>query len=279
MRDISLSEDIFVREEVSSEETFKVSGLPLKPIIGGVGNIRLTVSKVGLYQINSTMEEWAEDLLSRLVSERSALGRPLTPQEVGPICDKDPEWVNDDSGLIAQCLRSVSDSTVGHTVALISGDRRLGNQMAETCNVTVVRIRPRDYAVACYREGLDPKLPHMRVLQMHVGYRLNLVLVDTGSISADAVHMAEEDNRIFKRSVTQTGWQNGRRFSKINLVEATARQRFKTEAHRPVSRPRVWRQGSRPAESVYSSHSSWKRSTTRSSNSSWWRNGPPPSIR
>jgi hypothetical protein len=46
------------------------------------------------------------------------------------------------------------------------------------------------------------------------------------------------------------------------------------EVHRPVTRPRIWRSGSRPHESSYSSHSSWKGSVRSSrTDSSWWRSG------
>lgn len=277
LRDVSLSEDIYVREEVSVEETFKVAGLPLRPMIGTCETIRTTKTKVGLYQINSNMEEWSEDLLNRLLKERDRLGRSLDPQEMGPICDEDPEWVNDDSGLIARCHRECSGHSADYTVFLISNDKRLANQMAETCNVKVIRIRPREYVVECASRGLDPKEAYPDVISKRTGVLPTHVYIDTGSISADAVHLEKgDDDKIVHRAVTQTGWNAGKRFAKVKLTKLEERVRFKTYRHYPVTRPKLWRAGSRPVESVYSSHSSWKRNSSESSRSSWWRSSLPP---
>jgi hypothetical protein len=281
LRDISLSEDIFVRQEVSAEETFKVSGIPLRPIDDGKPRTRFTVSRVGLYQINNAMEEWADHLLDRLLSERDRLGRPLSPHEAGPIFDQDREWVNDDSGLIAQCHRDTSGTDPRYVVALVSNDRRLANQMAETCNVPVYRIRPREYAIECYRQSLEPKDAQKALVAKAMGNRQGPthLYVDTGSLSADAVHLVEdEDGSILKRTVTATGWNGSKRFSRVTLTKTPALLHWKAEKHRPVTRPKVWRQGSRPAESIYSSHSSWRRThKSASSDSAWWRPGSPPS--
>jgi len=271
LRDITLSEDIFVREEVSAEETFKIQGLPLRPYIGTGERIYSTKTKVGLYQISTTMEEWSENLLGRLITSRDRLNRPLEPHEVGPICDIDPEWVNDDSVIIAQCHRECSGPMAKYSVILISDDRRLANQMAETCNVSVLRIRSRDYVAACTNAHLDPKMKHMEILTNKVKIREARVYIDTGSISANAVHLTEEDNKIILRKVQHTGWIDHHRYTRVHLNPVQMPSRFKTEMHRPVSRPKFWRSGSRPVESVYSSHSSWNRSSSNSSNSSWWR--------
>jgi len=50
LNDVSLSEDIFVREEVSVEETYKVGGIPLRPYFQCGEKLRPTRIKVGLYR-------------------------------------------------------------------------------------------------------------------------------------------------------------------------------------------------------------------------------------
>jgi len=277
LRDISLSEDIFVREEVSVEETFKVGGITLRPIYSQGPVTRYSKTKVGLYQINQTMEEWAEDLLGRLQEAKAKIGRPLHPDEMGTICDQDTEWVNDDSGLIARCHRDNADAGARHAVILISGDRRLANQMAETSNVLVIRILPREYVVACTNRGLNPQEVNRALLNEKLGRACPPhIYIDMGSLAADSVSLVQDSGTIYRRTVLDTGWDGDRRFSKVNLTEQRVSFRFRVEKHYPITRPRYWRSGSTPAESSYSSHASWRRGTSSSSESSWWRQGPPP---
>jgi hypothetical protein len=275
LHDVTLSEDIFVREEVSAEETYKVAGIVLRPYLSHGEITRRTKTKVGLYQINSTQEEWSEDLLRRLVSERDRLGRSLTSQEMGPICDQDPEWVNDDTGLIARCLRDVSGTKARYTVCLVSADRRLANKMAETCNVQVIRIHPKQLLPMLLSRGETPHSgTNVEFLSEH-GILCDYYYVDTGSLSAASVETVEEDGTLYRRTVLSTGWEGQKRFSKITLSKLSTTS-LRKEIHRPVTRPRIWRSGSRPYESAYSSHSSWRQSRASSaSDSAWWRRVDP----
>nr|UYL94517.1 MAG: hypothetical protein [Leptosphaeria biglobosa narnavirus 2] len=278
LHDVSLSEDIFVREEVSVEETFKVGGIPLRPYFSCGEQLRPTKIKVGLYNINQTMEEWSENLLERLRNERDRLGRPLRPSEMGPICDQDREWVNDDSGLIAQAHRVTSGTKASYKVVLVSRDRRLANQMAETCNATVIRLDPREFVRLAHSHGyaIDANIPTEFLKEY--GVDGDVILTDSGAISAASVRMVEENGVIHHRSVLETGWYQGHRFSRISLTKVW-KTRLMKEIHRPVTRPRIWRSGSRPHESAYSSHSSWKRSVRSSrTDSSWWRGSTSPTL-
>jgi hypothetical protein len=278
LRDVSLSEDIFVRDEVSVEETFKVGRIPLRPFTSSGQRTRMTKTSIGLYRINSSMEEWSEDLLERLKSERDRLGRPLRPQEVGPICDANPEWVNDDSGLIARCHRDTAGDKASYEVALISGDRRLANQMAETCNVTVKRLSPREFARTATDFGIQLEAGMNPYFLRKRGVRSDFIYIDTGAISAASVPLVEEAGITYHRQVHHTGWDGDRRFSKVTLTKLP-KTRLLEEVHQPVRRPRIWRSGSRPHESAYSSHSSWKGSLrTSRSDQSWWRSGNPPPL-
>jgi hypothetical protein len=275
LRDVTLSEDIFVREEVSAEETFKVGGIPLRPYFSYGGELRPTKTRVGLYQINSTMEEWSEDLLRRLKQERDRLGRPLTAQELGPICDQDPEWVNDDTGLIGRCLRDVSGTKARYTVCLVSADRRLANKMAETCNVTVIRVNPRDFVFYANARGEQLSSTVDPTFLREYGVACDQYYIDSGSVSATSVALTDIGGVLYHRTVLATGWQGESRFSKVTLTKVD-NSRLRKEVHRPVTRPRTWRSGSRPYESAYSSHSSWKASVRNASTESpWWRRTEP----
>jgi len=278
LRDVSLSEDIFVRDEVSVEETFKVAGIPLRPYFSGGEKLRPTKVKVGLYQINQSMEEWSEHLLERLKSERDAKGRPLRPHEVAPIFDEDREWVNDDTGLIDQCHRKVSGTRASYRVGLVSSDKRLANQMAETCNVTVIRLHPQEFVRAAFLKGIEiHSKTNPNFLNEFGDMNLDHIFMDSGSVAASAVRMTDESGVLYSRTVLETGWSEGSRFSKVSLTKVP-QTRLVKQVHRPVTRPKTWRSGSRPYESSYSSHSSWKGSIRSSgSESSQWRveNKPP----
>jgi len=280
LRDVSLSEDIFVRDEVSVEETFKVGGIPLRPFYSSGAKLQTTKTKIGLYQINSSMEEWSENLLERLRKKRDELGRPLRPSEVGPICDEDPEWVNDDTGLIARVHRLTSGTKQSYRIGLVSGDKRLANQMAETCNVTVIRLHPQEFVRLAHLNGLtiDSKI-NPGFINEYQELPCDHIVVDTGSVAAAAAAVTEELGVLYRRSVLETGWLQGRRFSKISLTKLNKHRAVK-QVHKPVTRPKIWRSGSRPYESAYSSHSSWKSSSRSSrSDSSWWRSDAPPLTR
>jgi len=277
LRDVTLSEDIFVREEVSVEETFKVGGIPLRPYFSSGAKLRPTRTKVGLYQINQSMEEWSENLLERLILERNRLGRPLHPSEMGPICDEDREWVNDDSGLIAQAQRLTSGTKSSYRIGLISADKRLANQMAETTNSVVVRLHPQEFARLAFLKGIEISSgTNPNFINEFGNLNLDTILMDSGSVSAHAVSMSEEDGVLYRRTVLETGWSEGTRYSKISLTKLP-KTRLVTQVHRPVTRPKIWRSGSRPYESSYSSHSSWRDSVRSSdTDSSWWRGGTSP---
>jgi len=278
LRDVSLSEDIFVRDEVSAEETFKIEGLPLRPYFLSGPRIRFTKTKVGLYQISSTQEEWSEDLLQRLKDERSTKGRPLKPVEIEPIFMANPEWVNDDTGLIGLCHRLTSNERQRQAISLVTEDRRLANKMAETCNVTVIRISTQEFVRISQTEGVTLTADMNPDFLRKYGVDTPHILLDTGSISAAATNVVEENGVQYRRSVRSTGWVGDTRSSSLTMVRVRPTY-LRKEVHRPVTRPRIWRSGSRPGESVYSSHESWRSTrTSRSGSSTWWRPGEPPSL-
>jgi len=270
LNDISISEDMYFRDEVSSEETFKVGGITLDPIYSHSGNKPVvTRNKVGLYEIGSNMEEWAEDLSRRIKERRDELGKPVPHDDLHEIFMEDPEWVNDDSGLIATCMENHAGYTAKQaSVVLVTNDRRLTRQMANTCNLSVLRINPRDYILYAGEGYL--RIPHPDLLQLrHVGVPpVDKVYLDTGSIAALSATLCEEKGTVVERIVTETGVVRGKRTTSVVLRNTGRPLKIRVEEiQHPIVRPKVWRSHSRPASTVYSS----------SDHSKDWR-GPPTSL-
>jgi len=199
IEDLTITEDLHSREDVSEEQTFKVGGLILRPILGDkIQRIR-TTAKVGLYEISKPMEQWADDTYRRLLSHRVE-GKPLRRDDVLNEIMKDPEWVNDDTGLIELCLRiTPALHQRSARVVLVSLDRRLANQMSNTCNVQVDRLHPITYIMRMRRLGLDPIKDRAQALSLfgtefparERSDPVREVFVDTGSCASVLSNMEE----------------------------------------------------------------------------------------
>jgi hypothetical protein len=213
---ITFPEDMFIRTEVSTEETYKVGGIPLS-LTDKEGSyyVKTTTSKVGLYEISGNMLTWAEDHADRLVNLRNEKERPLTLQEVTQIYAIDREWVNDDLLLIAEAIRLTLPTTQGvGGIGLISKDTRLAKRMASSCNTNVYLMNPSDVITHIQRENwnslskvtlgeLKPYLGHYENVKM------NGVLIDTGSLMHACAPIINMDKEITSPDVNHTwAWEN-----------------------------------------------------------------------
>jgi len=255
LNDISFSEDMFFRDEVSSEETFKVGGITLYPIYNHTGlKPVVTRNKVGLYEIGSTMEEWADDLSSRLKNKRDELGKPIPHDTLHEIFMEDPEWVNDDSGLIATCIKDhLSTTAKTASVVLVTGDRRLSRQMANSCNLSIFRIHPREYILWAGEEYFHTPHPDLMKLSASGVPPPDKAYLDSGSIAAFSATLCEERGTVVERIVTETGVAT-KRYTKIVLRETERPINLRVEEiQHPIVRPKKWRSHSKPASTIYSS--------------------------
>jgi hypothetical protein len=229
IEDLTITEDLHSREDVSEEQTFKVGGLTLRPIIGNKIRKIETTTKVGLYEINTTMEEWSENLYRRLLSHRVP-GKPLRRDEVLTEIMTDPEWVNDDTGLIEMCLHETEKlHQRSARVVLVSLDKRLANQMSNTCNVQVERLHPMSYIVAMRALGRDPIKDRDEALSLLAGRiparersdPVRNFYVDTGSLAHTLSNLDEfvEDGklRLVRRDHLRKGVINGHRTTQYAL--------------------------------------------------------------
>jgi len=201
IEDLTITEDLHSREDVSEEQTFKVGGLTLRPILGDkIRSIR-TSTKVGLYEINQSMEEWSESLFRRILSHRDGQ-KPVSRDDVLSEIMRDPEWVNDDTGLIELCLRDTRDlHQRSARVVLVSMDNRLANQMSNTCNVQVERLHPLSYIMrmrALDKDPINDRDLALSLLSELVPSRersdpVRQIYVDTGSVAHFLSNMTDVD--------------------------------------------------------------------------------------
>jgi len=255
IEDLTISEALYLRDEVSEEETFKVGGIPLNPVYGHPRRPIQTTTKVGLYQINSGMEEWAENLTARLLSHRVD-GEPIRRSDAHAEFLADPEWVNDDSGIIARGLRdSLSFHARSFRVILASDDKRLANQLSNTCNIYVHRVSARDYIQYAVSNGfsfqdINPGVERFTDAFINAYGRedpIRQVYVDTGSIASAAAKLQFEgsssgSNKLFERKLVETGLNaSGKRFEKYTLVELESRTYLPCQFIGPTQKAKRYR--------------------------------------
>jgi len=245
--DLTSSEDMFLRTDVSEDESMRVGGIPLRPIINNMKEV-LTTTTVGLYQIGTGMYEWAEKLTQRLISSREKKG-VLSSADALLDYEVDPEWVNDDTLIIARCLRDTAGlHGKAQTVLLVSADKRLGHQLANTCNLHVVRLDPTDYILWSIRHGRDPiheePEPADIVGEIPSLYDANLVrhvYVDTGSVGA---YLAKVDPdldhgvRIRTPRSSRVHPVTGKREYRYDIHSVPDRFRIRGVRHVPVLKPK-----------------------------------------
>jgi hypothetical protein len=276
IEDLTITEDLHSRLDVSEEQTFKVGGLVLRPILGDrVARVETSI-KVGLYEINQSMEQWADDLHDRLLSHRVP-GRSLKREEVLTEVMKDPEWVNDDTGLIELCLHSTQAlHQKSARVVLVSMDKRLANQMSNTCNVQVERLHPLPYILRMRAEGKDPIIDRDQALSL-MGKEfparersdpIRLILVDTGSVAHILSNLEEYQEGVpesaMKREHVSKGVdENGHRWTKYALKVIPSRMlSLNTVPVRPVLRDRRYQHSQ--SSRISARTKSWRTQSTGS---------------
>jgi len=278
--DLTTSEDLFLRTEVSEEESMRVGSLLLRPIVGKAQQLVRTRAQVGMYQIGTGMYEWASDLSQRLTRLRDQRGHALSPEDALTEYEVSPEWVNDDSLLIARCLRDTGGRSMRSTpVILVSADKRLGHQMAETCNVTVYRVGPASYIMLALALGRDPM---SEIDPFIISSYINglsdapaeCIYTDTGSVAAFLSKISHHDDEfVYIKRITSESFPEQsaqKRSYTYDLVKLDIRAQLKVCKHTPVLAPKRFRGGGTPQGESSSRRS---RLTIRSLSHKSWREG------
>lgn len=242
IEDLTFSEDLFLRKEVSEDETLRVGSIPLLPLVKSNKIVRTTTS-VGLYQIGSGMFEWAADLATRLENHRDKLGHSLTPEDALQDYEVDPEWVNDDTLIISQCRRDTAHLSKGRcAVILVSADKRLGNQIANSCAVAVYRIDPRDYIpwsrgpqIRSGSAATDPFVVQSFFSRKVVPEPVKMY-IDTGSMNAYLSRMQtlEDGSFVVRKTSSAVHHPDGRRKVRYTLIKLDVPQNLRCFYHAPV---------------------------------------------
>jgi hypothetical protein len=249
IEDLDIREDLFLRTDVSEEETYKVGGIPLDVMYSHGIRRYITTTSVGLYQINQSMNDWATNLVDRLVNRRGG-GNALTPDEAIQEYIKDPEWVNDDSTIIGRALIEHAGANFRTTrVVLISDDRRLANQLANTANLQVIRLPTRTYILWADWESIpnpkDPSIEDVLDFVPQSGRRdpVRAVYTDTGSLAATQAKLeavsTDRPGEYYTRTIRQIGYDTcGKRFARYTLTPSKHLPYMRVEIHNPVLIPR-----------------------------------------
>jgi len=155
LRSLPFPDDMYIAEEVSFGNTFKVPGIDLiDPTLGKY--LGTTTTKVGLLNISSTMVEWGQRVVDRFRAARDLHGRPLTQSEVIEIYSMDTEWIEDDFVIASQAIGMqqslgimgiATNMTKGETTLdtyfiLLSDDIRLGRKISNATGIPVAMIHP-----------------------------------------------------------------------------------------------------------------------------------------
>jgi hypothetical protein len=188
--DLQYSEDMFLRSQVSEDESMKVAGITLDVEMSEGIKTQTTKAEIGLYQINSTMLEWADHIVSKL-KETPEEEYPIRPEVITHIYRQDREWVNDDHALIGMAIDATKDLSNNAEVALISEDKRLANQMMIQANCRVILINPLS-AYETFREKEWNSTTEITPDELFRGYREQkyttglsvpvIVLIDSGAL-------------------------------------------------------------------------------------------------
>jgi hypothetical protein len=278
LNDLPRSEDMYLRTEVSGEESMKVSGISLHVQGRDKYISQKTVAKVGLYQISSSMQEWASELTDKLANFPQ---RPIPRSEVVTMFSENREWVNDDTLLIYQCGVDCAGLDNNTCVALISNDKRQANQMARTNNVWCILVDPLSVA-ECFANkewGATLKVEPEELIQKFLPtertaeqiHSLHRVYVDTGALLAALSKVEKEprafDHRIMIRHPVSCGNKSGIRSETYDLEGRPPNQYLRFRVYTPEGlRNRKKKKSHSYSHSSYSSAYAWEPKGTKRSN-------------
>jgi len=242
--DFTASEDMFLREEVSTEESLKVSGIPLNVKLRGQYRERFTTSKIGLYEISKTQQEWAENLSTLLKSEAEHM-RPIPPYIVREIFFDNREWVNDDSQIVAYITKVAMEKNLNHTdsICIVTTDEKLCRRAAHSANIIISKIEPVSYALRCRTLGINPQNPEerhkFRIIDEitsskcfpSYAHRPKDIVIDTGSLAAHLSKLEEVQSgkahsrpKIGKKAIINVGTNDKGRFERYSIKIRTSQE-------------------------------------------------------
>jgi hypothetical protein len=278
IEDIPRSEDIFIRDEVSSEESLKVGGITLRPLQGKKNQpFQVTTTKVGLYEIGPGMLEWANDKVETLRNLRDAKGR-IDRKDLLAVYSHNPEWVRDDSLLIGVAIQKSMVTPLGKPLYYIGTDKKLARRIANSTFRQVYMLHPTLLVARLGLKSISAKteIPLKSINEVvaknHHFIEPGFVLQDSGSILAHTMKMEKDEkkNKFFRRELVSYGndGPKGRRKAHYRLEPVIGELRYLT-----ISPIKKELRASAKARDVYhlGVESNWRRRPSSSSSGSLGR--------
>jgi hypothetical protein len=236
LEDLSQTYNMYLRDEISCEESLKVPGIPLLRQTGQGSNLSFTTTKVGLYNISQTQEAWASGLAEKLKDLREVEQGPISPELVRDLYFKNREWVSDDLLIISKVTDFAMKENLSYRdiVGIITTDVKECRRAANSANVTVAMIHPSTYyeAVRC-----NPKIsptgdyfrpnPVLKSIDKVQGKALAAVIIDTGSMCAHLSKLEEVKTKVYKRQKISTNIDGSDRWEKYFLIEDQRKWSYK----------------------------------------------------
>jgi hypothetical protein len=149
--DLDTCQDMFIRTEVSEEESMRVGRIPLLTRFSDGIKVGETRAAIGIFDFRQTTDEWAGTVIDRLLDYR-VLGLMPGAQEVFKILRENPEHVSDDPILIEAVRQDTAGQPV-QTVLLFSADIKNCRAVARITGNHVIAVHPDVLIQLVQRDG------------------------------------------------------------------------------------------------------------------------------
>jgi len=240
LRDLRRPEDMYIRDEISTEEDLKISGL--QRIWKRKGEYVLTESRatVGLWNVTDDQYANAAHILERLRKAREMVeGSTLPKSVVANIYYNNRENIADDTLILQRAIEKASNYTMSsHFCVIVTEDHKLCDSVARKSGFICLRISPASLLeafgadTANLTELIDgkPLVFNQKVdLQGFARFspdKLADVYVDTGSLQSTLARVVSESGPtrkkkqpgIFKRDILSVS-STKLRWEKVALTE------------------------------------------------------------
>jgi hypothetical protein len=227
-RDIPREEDMYLRSEVSLEETMRVRGVDLVPgFTGRVRSVVTTKSKVGLFKVPREMEDWARLVVSELKELR--LSGANNAAGVAQVAMKDLLWVKDDAPLLYKIQRDLKQYA-SKSVLIVTTDADMCQQIASNVGCYVTMVKPSDLLLEFRKEFEMEELAEYVRSQLDrwnktISRRVSIVelsYIDTGSTgwAASGIEIPDttRGNALWKSEVRSVRFEPRGEEVKLTLV-------------------------------------------------------------
>jgi hypothetical protein len=203
---------IYLREEVSVDESFRVGKIPLNFQYGTKRpRIENTTTEIGLYQISDNMLEWCNKKAEALKEARALTAeKGISRERLRLIYGTNREWVSDDT----QILSEISSKTLHNTsskISIVTTDLKLCKRAMDLTGGIVYRVDPQSLLpfvpqpINADREEEIKYLVNEFFANQVPMIKLTNIFLDWGSLSSHAMQYTKSMNSVVHKTVVRTG--------------------------------------------------------------------------